>query len=162
MTAKLSRMLAICVLLISCGIQGTSQNSPNGEMSGAPGESIVSKKVIKNEEEWKQELTTEQFQILRKSGTEHAFTGKLNAHYEKGLYLCAGCGSPLFTSDTKYDHGTGWPSFTTAVDENNIHFQSDRSLFIHRTEVRCAVCDGHLGHIFDDGPPAATKIRSPH
>lgn len=114
-------------------------------------------KVIKSENEWKQLLTPEQYQVLRKSGTERAFTGKYNDHYEKGLYVCAGCGTPLFASNTKYDHGTGWPSFTAPVDANYISRRSDLSLFMHRIEVRCAVCEGHLGHVFDDGPPPTHK-----
>ncbi len=152
MAPKLIIVLSICVLIFGCGIRGESPPHHRGEESQLPGETSMSNKVIKSEKEWKQELTPEQFQVLRRSGTEHAFTGKYNDHTEKGLYVCAGCGTPLFTSDSKYDHGTGWPSFTTAVEKNNIRSLTDLSHQMQRTEVRCAVCDGHLGHVFADGP----------
>jgi len=115
------------------------------------------KTVHKTDEEWKKILTPEQYRILRKSGTEPAFTGKYNDHYEKGTYHCAACGTPLFRSKTKYDHGTGWPSFTAPIDERHIEYRADYSLLMERTEVRCAVCDSHLGHVFDDGPAPTYK-----
>jgi peptide methionine sulfoxide reductase msrA/msrB len=157
MTNKTIIPLLICFLFLSCGVQGVSQDKRFGGESGTEGESTVSEKVIKSEEEWKRQLTPDQFQVLRKSGTERAFTGKYNDFYETGTYVCAGCGTPLFASDTKYDHGTGWPSFTAPKDGDNISSSSDFSHFMHRIEVRCAVCDGHLGHVFDDGPPPSHK-----
>jgi len=116
------------------------------------GKKTMKKKVSKTETEWKKILTSEQFQVMRKAGTEKPFTGIYNDHYLKGVYYCAGCGTPLFLSDTKYDHGTGWPSFTDPLDEENIEYRKDFSLLMKRIEVRCATCESHLGHVFDDGP----------
>ncbi|SFF27231.1 peptide-methionine (R)-S-oxide reductase MsrB [Thermoflexibacter ruber] len=109
-------------------------------------------KVTKTEEEWKKILTPEQFQILRKKGTEYAFTGKFYKHKEKGIYICAGCGNELFTSEQKYDSGCGWPSFYDAVAAGKIKTALDTSHGMIRTEIMCARCDGHLGHVFEDGP----------
>jgi peptide-methionine (R)-S-oxide reductase len=109
-------------------------------------------KVIKTDEEWKKELTPEQFQMARKAGTEPAFTGKYWNSKEKGTYACACCGQPLFTSDTKFDSGTGWPSFWKPVAEGAVEEESDRSYGMVRTEARCSRCDAHLGHVFNDGP----------
>ena len=108
--------------------------------------------VNKTDKEWQETLTPEQYHILREAGTERAFTGKYNDHYETGTYVCAACGAPLFSSENKYDHGCGWPSFNAALEKNNIEYKQDNSLFMERTEVRCAACDSHLGHIFNDGP----------
>ncbi len=112
----------------------------------------MSQKVKKSDKEWKAALTPEQFSVMRKCGTERPFTGKYNDFWDKGVYVCAGCGTPLFRSDMKYEHGTGWPSFTTPVDEKNLEYRDDYSLLAKRIEVRCAVCGAHLGHVFDDGP----------
>lgn len=109
-------------------------------------------KVTKTEKEWKETLTPEQYHILREAGTERAFTGKFHAHFQAGTYVCAACGAALFGSETKYDHGCGWPSFYAALDKNAVEFRPDNSHFMQRTEVRCANCGSHLGHIFDDGP----------
>ena len=108
--------------------------------------------VVKTDEEWRQILTPEQFQILREKGTERAFTGKYHDHKGKGIYVCAACGNFLFSSDTKFDSGTGWPSFWTPIADANIKTITDRSFFTTRTEVMCARCSGHLGHVFEDGP----------
>ena len=118
---------------------------------------IMDKKVIKSEIEWKQILTPEQFRVMRKSGTESPFSGKYNDHYLEGIYHCVACSSPLFSSDAKYDHGTGWPSYTHPVDEINITYHEDFSLFMKRIEVRCASCGSHLGHVFDDGPSPSSR-----
>src|SRR3982074_3661012 len=107
-------------------------------------------KGIKTDEEWKKELTPEQFQMARKAGTEPAFTGKYWNSKEKGTYACACCGQPLFTSDTKFDSGTGWPSFWKPVAEGAVEEESDRSYGMVRTEARCSRCDAHLGHVFED------------
>ncbi len=112
----------------------------------------ASAKVTRSEEEWKKTLTKEQFHVLRKHGTERAFTSPLDKQYQPGMYHCAGCDLPLFTSDTKFDSGTGWPSFFRPI-ENAIGTKTDRSFFMTRTEVHCARCGGHLGHVFEDGPP---------
>ncbi len=110
-------------------------------------------KVRKTEEEWRGELTPEQYYVMREKGTERAFTGEYWDLKEQGLYRCAGCGTPLFDSETKFDSGTGWPSFYAPLDERNVETEEDRSLFfMPRTEVHCAVCGAHQGHVFGDGP----------
>ena len=113
----------------------------------------MAEKVRKTEEEWRGELTPEQYYVMREKGTERAFTGEYWDLKEKGLYRCAGCGTPLFDSETKFDSGTGWPSFYAPLDERNVETEEDRSLFfMPRTEVHCAVCGAHQGHVFGDGP----------
>jgi peptide-methionine (R)-S-oxide reductase len=107
--------------------------------------------VTKTDEEWRKILTKEQYYVLRDHGTERAFTSPLDKNYAAGQYNCAGCGTPLFTAETKFDSGTGWPSFWKPID-NAIGTTRDRSFFMVRTEVHCATCGGHLGHVFDDGP----------
>jgi peptide-methionine (R)-S-oxide reductase len=114
-------------------------------------------RVIKSEAEWKSQLTPEQFRVLRKHGTERAGTSPLNKEHGKGVFHCAGCGLPVFASDTKFDSGTGWPSFWKPLD-NAIETSTDRSFFTTRTEVHCRRCAGHLGHVFEDGP-APTGLR---
>jgi peptide-methionine (R)-S-oxide reductase len=106
----------------------------------------------KTEEQWKQELTPEEYRILRECGTEPAFTGKYYNHKEDGTYTCAACGAELFTSDTKYDSGSGWPSFYAAIDKKAIKEIVDNSYGMRRIEIKCAKCDSHLGHVFPDGP----------
>ena len=112
----------------------------------------MSNKVTKSDTEWKQELSPEQYRVLRGKGTERAFTGEYDAAKADGTYRCAGCGTELFRSDEKFDSGSGWPSFYAPADAENVRTESDRSMFMRRTEVLCAVCDGHLGHVFEDGP----------
>jgi peptide-methionine (R)-S-oxide reductase len=109
-------------------------------------------KVQKSEDEWKKKLTKEQYHILRQKGTERPFTGRLLNNHEKGVYICAGCGAELFSSDTKFESGTGWPSFYQPANQQNVGEKADKSLFMHRTEVLCNKCGGHLGHVFEDGP----------
>ncbi len=109
-------------------------------------------KVVKPDAEWKKILSSEEFGVTRKKGTELPFTGKYWNHHEKGIYQCLGCGNDLFSSETKFESGTGWPSFWEPVAPENIKTNVDFSLFMHRTEVVCSVCGAHLGHVFDDGP----------
>jgi peptide-methionine (R)-S-oxide reductase len=108
--------------------------------------------IQKSEAEWKQQLTEEQFRVTRKKGTERPFTGEYYNNKEKGIYKCVCCGNELFSSDTKYDSGTGWPSFWAPLSEEKVAKETDRSLFMTRTEVLCSACGAHLGHVFDDGP----------
>ncbi len=116
-----------------------------------------SQKIIKTEEEWRKKLTPEQYHVTREKGTEQAFSGKYQDSKEKGVYTCACCGAPLFSSDTKFDSGTGWPSFYAPMPGDNVGERPDNSLFMRRTEVLCARCDAHLGHVFDDGPEPTGK-----
>lgn len=113
----------------------------------------MSEKVEKTEEEWRQLLTPEQFHVTRRKGTERAFTGEYHDFKGKGVYKCICCGTELFSSETKYDSGTGWPSFWQPISAYKISTETDRSFFMTRTEVLCSQCDAHLGHVFEDGPP---------
>lgn len=109
-------------------------------------------KIEKPDAEWAGQLTPDEYRVLREKGTERAFTGKFWNSKDQGTYLCAGCGNPLFTSETKFDSGTGWPSFYAPAKPESVETEKDDSLFMPRTEVHCARCEGHLGHVFDDGP----------
>lgn len=115
-------------------------------------------KVERADDEWKERLSHERYKVLRMKGTERAFTGKLLHNQEKGAYVCAGCGAELFRSEDKYDSGSGWPSFFSPIDEGRIEERADTSDGRTRTEIVCAKCGGHLGHVFDDGP-RPTSLR---
>ncbi|HTR73452.1 MAG TPA: peptide-methionine (R)-S-oxide reductase MsrB [Solirubrobacteraceae bacterium] len=108
--------------------------------------------IVKSDQEWREQLTPEQYEVLRKAGTEAPFTGELVYNKDAGAYMCAACGSELFGSDTKFDSHSGWPSFTEPAVAEAVELRPDNSLFMKRTEVLCRTCGGHLGHVFDDGP----------
>lgn len=133
----------VLLLVLWLGQQGTLE-----EREGVP----MGEKVIKTEAEWRDQLTEEQFRVARKHGTERAFTGEYWNTKEAGVYQCVCCKQPLFDSSTKFDSGTGWPSFWKPVDDNMVSLKNDRSWLMVRTEVLCSRCDAHLGHVFDDGP----------
>jgi peptide-methionine (R)-S-oxide reductase len=120
--------------------------------NGSRGETVETNKIVKTDEEWKKELSPEEFAVARKKGTERAFTGKYWDNHEEGVYRCACCGTALFRSDEKFDSGTGWPSFWAPAAQENVATEEDDSLFMRRTEVLCSKCDAHLGHLFPDGP----------
>ena len=115
-------------------------------------------KIVKTDDEWRKILTPEQYRVLRKKGTEYAFSGEYWDNHKTGLYVCAACSQPLFSSDTKFESGTGWPSFWAPADPADVATDEDNALLMHRTEVLCSRCGGHLGHVFDDGP-APTGLR---
>lgn len=134
------------------GTMAKVRNSGKPDSTKLNGENM-NDKVIKSDEEWKEALSPEEYRILREKGTERAFTGKYWDHHELGTYICAACGTELFESDTKFDSGCGWPSYFEPIDSSRIIYKDDSSYGMKRTEVMCAKCDGHLGHVFDDGPP---------
>ena len=109
-------------------------------------------KITKSDEQWREELTTEQFKVCRQAGTEAPFTGKYNDFKNAGTFVCSCCGNPLFDSETKFNSGTGWPSFFAPLSKEAVELKEDRSMFMSRTEVICGKCDAHLGHVFPDGP----------
>lgn len=138
--------LLISLVFIAC--KGESQNNPTNTKS----KHVMSNKVEKTEEEWKKILNPEQFDVLRKKGTEMPYSGKYYLHKEKGIYVCAACNEELFRSDSKFDAGCGWPSFSDVLDSSKVVYTQDKTAGMVRTEITCANCGGHLGHVFDDGP----------
>lgn len=139
----------ILLLILAAALVFLTQRAAPAAEEAQP----MSDKVIRSEEEWREILTPEQFHILREKGTERAFSGEYWDNHETGEYRCAGCGQLLFLSDDKFDSGTGWPSFRAPAEEKAILTRTDRSWFMNRTEVLCSRCEGHLGHVFEDGPP---------
>lgn len=138
------RSITILFCIIGVSLMGQSQQQSS--------KGFVMDKIIKTDEEWQACLTPEQYQVLREKGTERAFTGKYYKHKAKGTYICAGCDNELFSSETKYDSGSGWPAFFDAIDSKKVNTKSDFSLGMIRTEITCAKCGSHLGHVFEDGP----------
>ena len=126
--------------------------NPQESLQQQTSEKFPANKVVKTEEQWQASLTPDQYRVLRGDGTERAFTGEYWNEKQPGLYRCAGCGNPLFDSSTKFDSGSGWPSFHAPVAGDRVETHTDTSHFMERTEVRCARCEGHLGHVFEDGP----------
>ena len=116
-------------------------------------------KVKKSEQEWREELTPEQYEVVRQKGTEAPFTSELNDVKDPGQFVCVACGQPLFSTEHKFDSGTGWPSFDRPMGDENVETEADNSLLMKRTEVLCSRCDAHLGHVFDDGPQDTTGQR---
>ncbi len=161
-TARLIAIILAVVIVVtaascrckSCSSQGQSSEQKNSEGSTA----AMADKVVMSDKDLKQKLTPEQYRVTQKCGTELPFSGKYYNFKGKGKYLCVACGEELFSSDTKYDSGTGWPSFYEPADSNSVEQREDKSLLMTRTEVRCARCGAHLGHVFEDGP-APTHLR---
>lgn len=142
-------ILLLSISFLSCEGQ-TKKEQPSSTKEVFP--------ITKTDAEWKKELTDEQYHVLREKGTERPFTGKYDDHFEKGRYVCAACGNVLFTSDSKFKSDCGWPSFDRAI-KGSVIYKEDNSLGMQRTEVMCAKCGGHLGHVFDDGPQNTTGQR---
>lgn len=144
------------ILLLSIGCKGVSQEEEKGTTQGE--NKAENFEVAKSEEEWRKELTDMQFYVLRKAGTENPGSSNLLNNKETGTYVCAGCGTALFRSEDKFDSGTGWPSFDQEI-KGNVAYDVDHKIGYKRTEEHCAVCGGHLGHVFEDGPRETTGLR---
>ena len=144
-------------LAILLGLMSKSNSNENLQKNNKS-EIIMSDKIVKIDKDWKKELSEEEYYILRKKGTERPFSNEFHDHKEEGVYTCAGCGQKLFESDTKFDSGTGWPSYFKPIKDENVVTKADNTLFSKRTEVLCSRCDGHLGHVFNDGP-SPTGLR---
>jgi peptide-methionine (R)-S-oxide reductase len=157
---KLLQYLIVTFLagvLAGCGQSHDATNTPATKPNPSSQTNMTIEKITRTDAEWKKLLTPEQYRVARKHGTERAFTGALWNNHEKGIYRCVGCDLELFSSDTKFESGTGWPSFHTPL-ANHVGTAEDNSFFTRRTEVHCARCDSHLGHVFEDGP-APTGLR---
>lgn len=151
---------AFLTVVYFTGIVPTVQQNPlkDTTLTAEKENAAMNGKVIKSEEEWKKELTEEEYYVIRKKGTERAFTGKYDKFYEEGKYYCAACGNLLFDSKTKYNSGSGWPSFYDFEKEGSVETVTDYSFGMERKEIICSKCGGHLGHVFEDGP-APTGLR---
>jgi len=140
----------IVTLLLTFSLQSCAQQKKNSEQEN--NQSKHTYKIQKTEAEWKAELSPEEFNVLREAGTERAFTGRFNDFKKEGVFVCAACKAPLFSSESKFDSGTGWPSFYAPINEENIVEITDKTYGMVRTEIVCATCGGHQGHVFPDGP----------
>lgn len=147
-------MKNVILLLVAVFTFSSCQSQEKKEVS----RKVATAKIQKTDAEWKKELTPEQYEVLRKKGTERAFTGEYYNHFEKGKYVCAACGNVLFNSDAKFDSDCGWPSFDQAI-KGSVIYKEDSTFGMVRTEVMCAKCGGHLGHVFEDGPKETTGKR---
>ncbi len=156
MLRSLLTTAAVLLALTACNRGQTAPGTP--PPAAAPDDAPVGERLNLSEDEWKKRLTPEQFHILREDGTERAFTGHLHDHKGDGVYRCAACGAPLFDSKTKFDSGTGWPSYYTPIEKGRVAEKKDTKYGMVRVEVECARCGGHLGHVFEDGP-APTGLR---
>ena len=139
-------------LVVQAADRQAAKEEKGQQMSDAMRAEKATGKITKSDAEWKQQLSAMEFQVLRLKGTERAFTGEFNAHKAQGTYVCAGCGQPLFSSKDKFDSGSGWPSYTRPIHAEQVDEHRDASHAMVRTEVLCARCGGHLGHVFPDGP----------
>lgn len=144
-TQAISGSLLVLAIAVHC-------TRPAGAQAKKKAATVMIPKIHKSDAEWQKLLTPEQFQVLRQQGTERPFTGKYHDHHAKGTYVCAGCRLPLFSSQTKFDSGTGWPSFFKPIQAGHVDELRDTSYGMTRVELRCARCGGHLGHVFEDGP----------
>jgi peptide-methionine (R)-S-oxide reductase len=145
------KIMPLVLVSISIGAVAMAATPKKNAATQAP------QRIVKTEEQWRKQLTAEQFRVLRQKGTELAYTGKYVNNHAKGAYLCAGCRYEVFRSSEKYDSSTGWPSFWAPSDPKHLKLEIDRTVGMERVEVMCARCDGHLGHVFDDGPPPTGK-----
>ena len=146
-TLLILQILLITAVTASCQTSATKSNSQNTKV-------MDTQKIVKTDEQWKKELTPEQYHVLREKGTEPAYKGEYTDNFKKGKYACAGCGTVLFTSDSKFESHCGWPSFDNDLGGDRVIKKPDNTFGMMRTEILCAKCGGHLGHIFDDGPTA--------
>lgn len=151
----MAKRSAVPIFMLACLLTWAGWRSLNALLSAPDsrqGAKTVVKKIVKPDKEWKNVLTPEQYNVMIKRGTEPPFSGKYNDFFEKGTYVCAACGNAIFRSEAKYDHGTGWPSFTAPFDPDRVEYRDDHSMVRRRVEARCAACGAHLGHVFNDGP----------
>jgi peptide-methionine (R)-S-oxide reductase len=152
MTLKSTSLTVSLSLALFCALELPVSNRAADSTNSPTKAWNMKDKVVKTPEEWKKQLTPEQFRVLRNKGTDRAFTGELWNNHQPGIYRCAGCGLEVFSADTKFESGTGWPSFYQPIEPSHVGTEADNSLFSRRTEVHCARCGGHLGHVFEDGP----------